>query len=106
MSMSINEVLLDRRPSWKLREEVVLLLIEKGADVNARSHFYVNALIAAAYYKRESTVRLFLEHGARFHPVDWLEQRYRFSDAQIERPNRAYDRTKGKSREEIFKVLL
>ena len=43
---------------------IVKLLIENGADVNAKGGKYGNALQAASYYGYKSIVRLLLENGA------------------------------------------
>jgi ankyrin repeat protein len=50
--------------SWSGNEEVVTLLLEKGANVNAKGGFYGNALQAASWTGCEEVVRLLLAGGA------------------------------------------
>lgn len=46
------------------QKEIVRLLIEKGADVNAQGGFYGNALQAASVRGDELMIRLLIEKGA------------------------------------------
>lgn len=45
--------------------DVVKLMLDKGADVNAKSKIDQTALMQAAYYKRYDTVKLLLQRGAK-----------------------------------------
>ncbi|KAF8239490.1 hypothetical protein L208DRAFT_1237287, partial [Tricholoma matsutake] len=45
-------------------QEIVKLLIEKGANVNAQGGFFGNALQAAAYNGNQEIVKLLIEEGA------------------------------------------
>ncbi|KAH7390279.1 ankyrin repeat-containing domain protein [Cadophora sp. MPI-SDFR-AT-0126] len=50
--------------SYRGHEQVVKLLLDKGADVNAQSGFYGNALQAASAGGHEQVVKLLLDKGA------------------------------------------
>ncbi len=50
--------------SYGGHEEVVKLLVEKGADVNAQVGYYGNALQAASFEGHEKIVKLLVEEGA------------------------------------------
>ncbi|KAF8222835.1 hypothetical protein L208DRAFT_1320375, partial [Tricholoma matsutake] len=50
--------------SSKGDQEIVKLLIEKGADVNAQGGEYGNALQAASYQGDQEIVKLLIEKGA------------------------------------------
>ena len=45
-------------------EQIVELLLDKGAEVNAQGGNYGNALLAASYRGHEQTVELLLDEGA------------------------------------------
>jgi ankyrin repeat protein len=45
-------------------EKIVLLLLERGADVNAHGGQYGRALQTAFAHKREQIARLLIENGA------------------------------------------
>ncbi|KAL2071840.1 hypothetical protein VTL71DRAFT_13075 [Oculimacula yallundae] len=70
-SSSINEVSIQSRYGTALQlaivsrhESIVQLLLDKGADVNAKGGFYGNALQAASIFPDLSIVQLLLEKGA------------------------------------------
>ena len=46
-------------------DSVIELLIVNGADVRVTGGPWLNALIEAASWKKKSTMRLLLRHGAR-----------------------------------------
>ena len=51
--------------------EMVRLLIEYGADVNARGEYYDTPLHLASYSGSADTVRLLIKHGAEVNSEDW-----------------------------------
>ncbi|KAF5335644.1 hypothetical protein D9758_017769 [Tetrapyrgos nigripes] len=60
-----------RAASYRGREEIVKLLVEKGADINAQGGQYGNALQAASYLGREEIVKLLVEKGADINASRW-----------------------------------
>jgi len=50
--------------------EILLLLMQYGADINAVADRKITALHLAAFYDRESHVRLLLQHGANVNAQD------------------------------------
>lgn len=45
--------------------DIVKLMLDRGADINAKSKIDQTALMQAAYYKRYDTVKLLLQRGAK-----------------------------------------
>jgi ankyrin repeat protein len=56
--------------SYKGHEQIVRLLVEKGADANAQGGYYGNALQAASSEGHEQVVRLLVEKGADVNAQD------------------------------------
>lgn len=50
-----------------LNIEIVILLIEMGADINAQGGCYSNALVAAASEGHKAIVNLLIDNGAKVH---------------------------------------
>jgi ankyrin repeat protein len=53
-----------RQHHTKAMKTIVKLLLENGAEVNAKGGLYGNALQAASYGGNEAIVKLLLENGA------------------------------------------
>jgi ankyrin repeat protein len=62
--MSILMHYMQHHPDSGGHEEIVKLLLEEGADVNAQRGPYGNALYAASSKGHEKIVKLLLENGA------------------------------------------
>ena len=50
--------------SWGGHNQVMQVLLDKGADVNAQGGYYGNALQAASHRGHEKVVQMLLEKGA------------------------------------------
>ena len=89
--------------SRKGHDSVIELLIVNGADVRATGGPWLNALIGAASWKKKSTMRLLLRHGARLCRDDWTGRTIFLSTETLDL---IYDKSWWESEEEMIEIML